>query len=179
MGSLLKSKTTKIVLVGALVATLAIGALFELARGCFPSGSLFPEYKLLRQNVPLEQAQKECPIPLPANAKNISYGHWSCGIGFEDYLRFEAPPETCLAHIAVVLEACSPKEHIASQPSLPKPNKIASPPQPVRSSSREFDVGWFDIQNIRNGVTAGRGFSSDPQVWVDTNRGVFYYRITD
>ena len=164
--------------VGGVLAVMIAGALLVVyvAGGAFKAVYL-TEHKLLRRNVPLAQAQKEFQFPLPPNAKNISYGLWSCGIGHEEYVRFEAPPETCLAHVAVVLEAYSPKEKVASQPSLPATSKITAIPGPW--TSQEIDISWFDVQNIRNGVTAGSFGSQLPMVWVDTDRGVFYFRLTD
>jgi hypothetical protein len=40
------------------------------------------------------------------------------------------------------------------------------------------DFRWFDLQTAKNVVGAG-GRSSQPQVWVDQDRGIFYFRRTD
>jgi hypothetical protein len=39
-------------------------------------------------------------------------------------------------------------------------------------------MSWFDLDRAKNVVTAGGG-PSQPQIWVDQTRGVFYYRKTD
>jgi hypothetical protein len=41
-----------------------------------------------------------------------------------------------------------------------------------------IDVSWFDVEAITHGLKAEGDFSI-PDVWIDLNRGVFYYRITD
>lgn len=42
-----------------------------------------------------------------------------------------------------------------------------------------LDVPWFDIENIKDGLSAGTGGPLVPTVWVDSQRGVFYYMVTD
>jgi len=135
------------------------------------------ETKVVRLNMTLSQAQAVLTIPLPAGATNISYASWSMGAGFEEYLRFEAPPQTCLAHAPVVLARAPATGTAPASGPAPSLAPIATPPSPVHSSN--LDVSWFDVQNIREGVTSGGGGSHVPVVWVDANRGVFYYRMTD
>jgi len=178
------SKAVKYVAAAVVVVVIATaGVWYVVARYGNPFsggryGDPFTEEKTVRRDLTLAQAQKECPIPLPAGATNISFARWGEGTGFEDYVRFEAPPQICLAHVAVVLSGpqSSAARGATSAPS-PRTSKITSSPSPIRSAN--VDVSWFDVQNIRSGVTAGEGGSHKPTIWVDTERGVFYYHLTD
>jgi hypothetical protein len=72
-------------------------------------------------------------------------------IAFEQYVRFEAPP------------AVSDRRGHTTE---------------VRPSPVFRDLSWFDLAKARDVVSAGGG-SGEPQVWVDQERGVFYFRLTD
>jgi hypothetical protein len=136
------------------------------------------EEKILRRNLSWADAQKELRFPLPAGAKNISFAMWGLWQGYEFYLRFEAPPEMCIEHIPVVLAKWR-KENPSLSPGYEAtvPVQITAPPSPCKSN--ELDISWFDIGNIKKGLADGEGGSHRPRIWVDTDRGVFYYCITD
>jgi hypothetical protein len=40
-------------------------------------------------------------------------------------------------------------------------------------------VPWFTPDAIQSGVEGGKRRSHQPRVWVDTDRGVFYYEYMD
>lgn len=108
-------------------------------------------------------------LTLPPQATNIraaSYRRW---IEYAQYLRFEAPPEVCLSYAATIL----PGEAI--QPAHDFGLERAS--QPLRPDAIK-DFSWFDLDQAQDVVTAGGG-PGQPEIWVDRNRGVFYYRKTD
>jgi hypothetical protein len=44
---------------------------------------------------------------------------------------------------------------------------------------RKLVPPWFDVWNIRKGLETTAGGSYCPRVWIDTERGTFYYMLTD
>ncbi len=115
------------------------------------------------------EASKGCGIPIPPEATNVRFAGWSQWIAHEDYLRFEAPVSVCLRHAAVLVpgEALSPvpSARLAADARAPQPGIFR-------------DMSWFDLGAAQNVVGAGGG-SQRPRVWVDQDRGVLYYRLTD
>lgn len=115
------------------------------------------------------QAETFTEVPLPAAATHIriaEYHHW---IQFEQYMRFEAPPEVCLAYAEKIL----PKRTL--QPVGEEEFKSMTYPL-VKGAFT--DLSWFDPTAAKHLVTAGGG-PSVPQIWIDQDRGVFYFRKTD
>jgi hypothetical protein len=108
-------------------------------------------------------------LKLPSEAKNIRAAKYSQWIEYAQYLRFEAPADVCLRYAATVALGA------ATQPADEFDLKNGA--RPIRSGAFE-DFSWFDLDKAQNVVTAGGG-PSQPQVWVDQARGVFYYRKTD
>lgn len=128
-----------------------------------------------------------CPIPLPQDAAEIQYVDF-CGYGgFSRCVRFEAPVETCRAHAATVLTAFNQHlkaEHIdAGAVVSPIPfNKSTA--ESVAGFIREQEhkaarVDWFDADSILHGEMWGDHDSHMPLILIDTDRGVFYYFISD
>ncbi len=115
-----------------------------------------------------EDAARSCKLPIPPEAKNIRAAGWSQSIAHEDYLRLEAPVAVCLRHAAVLV----PTEPLTPV-SADRLAMDARPPQGIF-----HDISWFDLSSAQNVVGAGGG-SQRPQVWVDQNRGVLYYRLCD
>jgi len=119
-------------------------------------------------------AKGHCVLDLPSSAHNVQYASIVGGVQYtEAFVRFEAPAPDCLAYASGLLAKSSP-----SKPSLPAPTlqPTSHPARPGNDS--KLHVEWFDIENIAEGVTAGE-HTSEPQIWIDTKRGIFYYRATD
>ncbi len=135
----------------------------------------FPHESSTSGPVSLDQADG-CPIPLPGSAREIQFFKRYQFNFFEEYVRFEAPPEDCLEHVDVVLHDWRKTfdDPIYSANPLSTIEEI-----PVRKRFSRPDVDWYDTHNIREGMRAGGGGSGVPMIWVDTRRGVFYYRLTD
>jgi hypothetical protein len=137
---------------------------------------VFPHETKTDGPVALQQA-KHCPIPLPQSARNIQFLKQSQWISYIEYVRFEAPPQDCLDHVKVVLDAW--RKH--ADPSVypdPDPMEIIKTPPYRDLVAEQAGVNWFDIDNIKRGVTRSGG-SGVPAIWIDTERGIFYYRLTD
>lgn len=108
-------------------------------------------------------------LTLPAEATNIRAASYSQWIEYAQYLRFEAPAEVCLSYAATIVsgEAIVPGDEF----------HVKRASQPLRPDAFK-DFSWFDLAQAEDVVTAGGG-SSQPQVWVDRVRSVFYYHKSD
>ena len=136
----------------------------------------FPHESSTSGPVSLDQA-KECPIPLPGSARNIQFYKWHQWNLFVQFVRFEALPQDCLDHVDTVLDDWRKEFDVPIYSAEPL-TVIEHPPMRVHFAE-QFDVTWFDPHNIQEGMSAGGGGSGVPMIWVDTRRGVFYYRLTD
>lgn len=115
------------------------------------------------------KAESITGIRVPPEAKNIraaSYRQW---IEYAQYLRFEAPVDVCLRFASTIVPGAT------TQPA--DEYDLARNAHPIRAGAFD-DLSWFDLEKAQNVVTAGGG-SSQPQIWVDQTRGVFYFRKTD
>jgi hypothetical protein len=121
-----------------------------------------------------EQAQRECPIPLPASAHAVQYAWIVGGLQYTfQFVRFEAPVADCFAHAQSLFA-----ENAAHNPRYKVPTFVPTS-HPSAPGCSELHTEWFDIQNIVDGKSAGNGPGNGPQIWIDTERGVFYYYLTD
>ncbi len=123
-----------------------------------------------------ERAQRRCPIRLPSTAQNVQYKHFSFLLYFAESVRFEAPVADCLAHIRTVIEDHNARYTSGLRQTPIKWTPITTPPSKVQLG---LDVPWFDIHNIQSGIQAGARGTIQPAIWVDAERGVFYYMMTD
>ena len=94
-------------------------------------------------------------------------------------MRFEAPKEDCLATVAKAVEAY---HYSGMTPDavveLSQIRTIATGRDHLKEVA-DFPVPWFDPENIKEGVEAGKRGSYTPKIWIDTKRGVFYFQYTD
>lgn len=151
-----------------LAAMLAVPALLVWA-------IFFPHVTKTSGPVSLDQAD-DCPIPLPQGAKNIRFYKRFQFNFFVEFVRFEAPADVCLKHIRPALSACETFDYLRDEV---EPVRDLEKPPHRKFFAQEFGVTWFDPHTIRKGVTAGGGGSGIPTIWVDTERGVFYYEVSD
>lgn len=129
---------------------------------------------LVRADEPLTlaevQRRKECNFPFPDSARQIHYGIYADWAAQEYLIRFDAPPEDCVATIAKAMAWHSgPKRPATTQPfrgALPECIWLS----PVR---------WFEGASIQRGVYAGEDSSHTPQIWVDLENGRFFYSTRD
>jgi hypothetical protein len=128
----------------------------------------------------LDQAQKVCPIPLPISATNIwiaTYYHFQA---LGEYVRFEAPAEDCKEHVRSILTQHRERfEHLRGHFDEGEWREITPTNRPqIAIVGFRNGLSWFDVEHITNGVTMGGG-PCIPQFWVDYDRGIFYYCLTD
>jgi hypothetical protein len=122
-----------------------------------------------RGPISASKAESMLGIRVPPEAKNIRAATYSQWMEYAQYMRFEAPVDICLRYAALVVPGA------ATQPA--DEYDLIFNARPLRADAFE-DFGWFDLAKAQNVATAGGG-PSQPQVWVDPTRGVFYYRKTD
>ena len=165
------------------IRRVLFGAAIFLA-GCMALFVVATVYSLIfsethHEDVPLTVTRARelgCPIPLPDSARNVQFAYYHHWIEFEMDVRFEASPEICKEHVKTVIEA-----NAKNYKWLPHPTDlipVTSMP-PINNHDGLGVIPWFDIDNITHGVGRSGQGSYDPDIWIDDDRGIFYYRITD
>lgn len=148
-------------LVLALLAAFAVGLMKP-----FGGASL----KQSQGPISLAEARGLWAFDFPDSAHDIQFYAFSEWIAHETLVRFEAPVEDCIATARRVLKA----HHEGDELAEIEPGTDAH----VYANGRH-KAPWFDPESIRSGrKPAGPGYHR-PMVWVDTERGVFYYLNTD
>lgn len=125
------------------------------------------------------EAALRSPIPLPASATNVyiaTYRHW---IAMAQCVRFDAPVEDCMSYVSVVTNYLHKELNI-----VPHVEFVAIGGSNYTERGRPFDfkkkLAWFNVEAIESGVrTFKLNRSWQPQMWIDTNKGRFYYHIAD
>jgi hypothetical protein len=115
------------------------------------------------------EARKHLAIALPDEATNIRFSGYRQWIAADDIMRFEAPVEVCLQHATMML---------SGRKLEPLDGKDLAEVATRPISSNFQDVSWFDLAKATNVVHA-RGGSHQPAIWIDQDRGTFYYHMTD
>lgn len=115
------------------------------------------------------EASQHLDLKLPSAAKNVRYATWRQWIGYDKYLRFEAPVEVCISYA---------REIIPDEDLVPLSSEDLARDLPAPESGVFEDLSWFDLKKAGKVVAAGEG-SHRPRVWIDRERGVFYSRETD
>ena len=139
--------------------------------GCGPD-------ELTRCDKPITYAQAiakhDINFPFPASRHDIYYGIYGDWQAFTLLVRFEAPVQDCLKHIDTM---------IAWDDKMG--NRTSSYPRVAVTHVDRVDAGnlkpapWFAPDTITNGIYAGTNWSHTPQIWVDLEKGVFYFKETD
>jgi hypothetical protein len=118
-----------------------------------------------------QEAQKAgIELPLPTSSHNITYYAHTEWQECQYAVRFEAPVEDCIRQIPVVLawdDKFYKRISSHSQTNVTHVDPVSDVP------------AWFDIQKITNGIYTGDNGSQKPQIWIDRDRGVFYFLETD
>jgi hypothetical protein len=136
-----------------------------------------PDY-VKRYDKPLTYAQairdKDIDFPLPPSSRNIYYGMYADWQAYTRLVRFEAPVADCLKHIETVF-AWDDKIYKRTSSYLHVQVSHVDPVDTVWLNP----TAWFDPDKITHGVYAGENASHKPEIWIDLERGVFYFRETD
>ena len=131
---------------------------------------------LKRYDTPLSYSEaireKEIHFPLPASSSDIYYGVYGDWQVYSNIVRFTAPVDDCIRHVDTVI-AWHNQMHT---------RKFTYPRIPVTSVEPQ-GVGqlehadWFTPDSIKHGLYVGKS-SSEPEMWIDLDRGIFYFRET-
>jgi hypothetical protein len=121
------------------------------------------------------QARKRCPISLPPTASDIQYamyGDWQIA---DHYVKFRAPVEDCIDNARVVI-AKNKKDHPQRRSDFDHTFEFVRKPASPDSTFLG-KLPWFDIGNITNGISLGGDGDMQPHIWIDKDRGIFYYHL--
>ena len=135
------------------------------------------EAGIVQTKSPLSKAEAEalCPIALPEGATNIQYAVWSLWQASQTFVRFEAPVEVCLQHAEDILKSYSRNlERVLTHTNASGPISM-----PLLISPGALNLTWFDLPKFTAGLEYKLITMPTPTVWVDTNRGCFYYLLNE
>jgi hypothetical protein len=153
------------------LAFTLIGLAFFVASGIFLNPFRNIEASIYESPVfaNAAEARKHITISLPDEATNIRFAGYREWLAVEDLMRFEAPTDTCLKHAELVL----PGKEILP---INAEDLARAARQPFGSHFK--DSSWFDLHKATNVVHISGG-PSQAEIWIDQDRGVLYYRMTD
>jgi len=138
---------------------------------------LRPNVEQTSRPLSFQEARSKCPIPLPAGARNVQFAFIQDWIYYQCFVRFEVNYDEGVAHAENVFRDHA--EQMKWKFTEPRREPITSPPSPGISPDRALRVEWFDVAKIRSGISFGELNSWQPQVWVDKDRNLFFYCLTD
>ncbi len=130
-----------------------------------------------RHDVPMsrdEALKQGIQFPFPSTAQKIHVARYSFGFAFELLVRFEAPVSVCEQHVAEVL-----KWHDKSMPNQEKPSVEQVDHVDYVENSMLKPTPWFNPGTLKRGLHVGEPGCSVPEIWIDQEKGIFYFRETD
>jgi hypothetical protein len=120
---------------------------------------------LSQRPLTVDEARQQFAFDYPDSARRVRFASFSQWVAYEAILRFEAPADDCIA--------------VAKRVTSAGLVKIEGPSKERAFTSPHFRSEWFDPESIATGFSGGARGHRSPKVWVDTDRGVFYYLVTD
>ena len=117
---------------------------------------------------------KHLRFPFPKSAHHIQYALYGDWQAYDCRVRFEAPVQDCLDHMATVIAWNDQPYHRKSDYPRTEVTRV----DPVGAGYLE-EIPWFDVDAIHHGIALGKSASHTPRIWVDTDRGVFYFAESD
>jgi len=118
--------------------------------------------------------KKDVDFPVPPSSQDIYYGIYEDWQAFTLIVRFQAPVQDCLSEIDTVI-AYDDKIYTRTS-SYPRITVTNVAPQCAGCLN---SATWFTPNTISNGIYAGQDSSHTPQIWVDLDKGIFYFMETD
>ena len=155
--------------VGAPLAVLGYVYLSGLRLGCFVQGVLW-SWLILGWFFCYYLPYQNTPLPLPASAHHV---RWSSGWSHV-YFRFEAPVNACIDAAEQHLKKSRYPERTHGPEIIDRTHGLGLP-----HDGAELQRGhpWMDMQNINKGLHYRANYIED--IWIDTERGIFYFRWYD
>ena len=136
-----------------------------------------PDY-VKRYDEPLSYAEatkaKHIDFPLPPSSSSIYYAIYADWQAYTRLVRFDAPPEECLKHIDAVLAWDNEVHKRTSIYPRIQVTQVAHPGTGFLTPTH-----WFTPETITRGIYTGEDSSHKPQIWVDLEKGTFYFKATD
>lgn len=118
-----------------------------------------------------------CPLQLPSSARNLYVADEGFWLACHCEVRFNATVDDC------IVTAQQVQRQFADEVGIPvrQPEKIdrahgVLPPHDHWGQRRRW---WLDVDSIQNGLYYRGGGSWEPEMWIDTDRGIFYFRVSD
>ena len=168
----------KFIVIGAALLVILVGiggywAVNQVRRHFDPFENM--KAGVIQTSAPLSltaaRARSDCPISLPETATNIQYAVWSLWKASQTFVRFDAPVSDCLEHAEAIMQPYAQSAGL----SIASTNVVGPLPAPNIVSPKDLAVAWFDLPRFSAGVQFEVSGRPAPTVWVDTNRGCFYY----
>ena len=138
-----------------------------------------PDYvKRYDKPLPYAQARREkaSDFPLPPSSHDIYHGEYVDWVAYTRIVRFEAPVADCLKHLDVVMAWDDKRYSRTSTYSLVEVTRVD------KSSADALylePAPWFAPDTIKHGLYTGKTASHEPEIWIDLDNGVFYFREAD
>lgn len=162
----------------ALALAVSIGLLGILGLFVLLLSVWFNSPSTIQSRRPLSLAEaKQCPIPLPKSAHNIQYAEHADWQILDRFVRFEAPPQDCIAEAKAIL---AEDEKAGSR--IPESDRTFHPAATLPTAGSEYfkDLSWFDACKLPQSphwLEIGGDADIEPHIWIDQDRGVFYYHM--
>lgn len=124
---------------------------------------------------PAEVRAPLLPVALPSDASDIQFAQYSYRQAYELLVSFHAPPESCVDYAKAILI-----DYNRMNPNRPVPADLTPLTKPPRKYiCEEMPTPWFTPETIQTGMKGGEAGSHQPEIWIDSDRGVFYYLLRD
>lgn len=136
-----------------------------------------PDY-VVRFDKPLTFAEAvknpDIDFPFPASSSEIYYGMYADWQAYTRIVRFKAPVADCVSHIDAVIAWDEHMSHSKFSYPRIKVSRIDH-----QGAGCLEPAEWFTPETIKDGLYEGKDSSHTPQVWVDLDKGIFYFKETD
>jgi hypothetical protein len=124
-------------------------------------------------------AKAGADFELPSRAKDIRVVYSSVSLGGRAHVvKFTAPLEDCRRYALADFRHYEIQQNNTLTPEfMPINGRPNRPP-----SMKQYgigDLGWFDVENVEEGITLKRDHDHRPFTWIDTRRGTLYTLWTD
>lgn len=142
--------------------------------GCMPPSEVGSMRKATVSPISVAEARQQLQFPFPDTASNVQFSSYREFLAAEDFVRFQAPVDDCIATAEEIVGA-----HNRSRPSDQVAGvRVLTADHPSEFQS-EGTPAWFTPHTIEEGFIAGEEGSHMPLIWIDTARGYFFYQYGD
>lgn len=113
-------------------------------------------------------------FPLPASSSEIYFGMYADWQAYTRIVRFKAPVKDCVSHMDAVIAWSDRMNHRTSSYPRKKLSRVDH-----QGAGCLEPAKWFTPDTITDGLYQGKDSSHTPQIWVDLDKGIFYFKETD